>query len=60
VVGGRLVSVVAPSGMIADGLATAIYVSRDLTLATANGARAFEVGDAGRRRWSRGARRDFR
>ncbi len=60
VVGARVVSVVAPSGMIADGLATAIYVSGNLALAEGSGAWAFEVGEEGRRRWSRGARRIFR
>lgn len=61
--GQRVVSVVAPAGMIADGLATAIYAGgwRD-GLAEAHGAVAMETGAGveGSRRGSRGARRIFR
>ncbi len=57
--GERVVSVVAPSGLVADGLATAIYAGgwRE-GLAEAHGAVAMERAET--RRWSRRGRRVFR
>jgi thiamine biosynthesis lipoprotein len=56
----RVATVVAPSGAVADGLATALYAScGQRGLAEGFGATALYVGADGRRRWSRGARRRF-
>lgn len=59
--GARVVSVVAPTGLCADGLATALYAGGwRKGLAEAHGAYALEVAADGTRTWSRGARRVFR
>ncbi len=56
--GERVVSVVAPSGMIADGVATALFAGAEVGLARELGAAALVVGPT--RTWSPGARRVFR
>ncbi len=57
----RTVAVVAPTGVLADGLATAIFAGcAGPALAEAFGASAVVVGVGGRRRYSRGARPRFR
>lgn len=56
----RAVTVVAPEGVIADGLATAIYVGCDEDLAAEANAVALRRDGAGRLRGSPGAARVFR
>jgi thiamine biosynthesis lipoprotein len=58
VLGARLVTVIAPTGLVADGVATAVFASGDVRVAEGYGAAALLV--EGGRRWSRGARRVFR
>ncbi|MFN7142653.1 MAG: FAD:protein FMN transferase [Myxococcota bacterium] len=59
VTGDRVVSVVAPSGMVADGLATAVFAGAEPALASRWGAVAVVI-EGEERRGSRGARRVFR
>lgn len=56
----RAVTVVAPDGAWADGLATAVFASCDETIAAEAGAVALRRDAGGRLRWSEGARRVFR